>query len=127
RLEMLSRCCVLRHLVAPFGSIRLHPSNRARLKSRWDAAVYFLRSERKGDPERRALAGLGAGGDLAAVRLRDRGDDRKAEPDAAARARTRLVGAVEALEDPLRLLRRHPPARVLHLDQPRAVGGSSEA
>ena len=36
----------------------------------------------------------------AVVRVGDRGDDRQAEPDAAARARARRVDAVEALEDP---------------------------
>ena len=48
---------------------------------------------------------------LAAVRLGDRGDDREPEPDAAARAGARGVGAVEALEDVLELLRVHARAR----------------
>ena len=54
--------------------------------------------------------------DAAAVRLGDRGDDREAEPDAAARSRARLIGAVEALEHALAALlaqarARRPPPR----------------
>ena len=76
--------------------------------------------EREGDRERGPLAGHGRNRGGAAVRLGDRGDDRKAEADAAARPRSRGVGAVEALEDVLRCsssrpgpesARRSPPCR----------------
>ena len=57
--------------------------------------------------------------------LGDRGDDREPEPDAAARARARLVGAVEALEDALGVLRGEAGAGVLDLDHGGAVSRSS--
>ena len=59
------------------------------------------------DAEARALARLGHCAHRSAVRLRDSGDDRQPEPHAAARARTRRVGAVEALEDVRHLIRAH--------------------
>ena len=51
-------------------------------------------------------------GDRSAVRLGDGRDDRQAEADAAARARAGLVGTVEALERPRRLLLGQPGAGV---------------
>src|SRR5579862_7875912 len=59
--------------------------------------------------------------DAAAVRLRDGRDDRQAETDPAARSRARRIGAVEALEDALKLFVREPWAGVLNLDHGVAV------
>src|SRR5207248_1909606 len=53
--------------------------------------------------------------------LRDRSDDREAEPDAAAVARAGRVGAVEAPEDIVGLAGRETGAFVLDLDDGRAV------
>ncbi len=61
-------------------------------------------------------AGLRARRRRAAVRLGDGGDDREAEPDAAARARARGVGAVEALEHARDVLVAQPGPRVGDLD-----------
>ena len=61
-------------------------------------------------------AGRGLDLGAAAVRLGDRGDDREAEPGAAARARARRVGAPEPLEHARRVFGRHARAVVAHFD-----------
>src|SRR5205823_4683628 len=66
--------------------------------------------------EGRAAARLRSRADIAAVRAHDGGDDREPEADPAARPRSRRIGAVEALEDPLELIRGQARPVVLHLD-----------
>ncbi|HEV8251691.1 MAG TPA: hypothetical protein VGQ15_17100 [Gaiellaceae bacterium] len=80
-----------------------------------------LGRERDGYAERGSSAGDGLGGDAAAVRLRDRGDDRQAEADAAAPTRPRLIDAVEPLEDALGLLGGQARAGVGDLNERAAV------
>ena len=79
------------------------------------------------EAEGRAPSDCRSNGDAAVVRGDDRRDDREPEADAAARARARRVGAVEALEDALGLLggpgpgpRRRPRARASSVE-PRAA------
>ena len=69
---------------------------------------------RPGDPdaECRARPGRGLHLGAAAVRLGDRGDDREAEPGAAARSRSRRVGAPEPFERARRVFGRHARAVV---------------
>src|SRR6266508_624145 len=61
-------------------------------------------------PEPRAVA------DGASVSLDHRANDRQPEPDTALAPRPRTVGAVETLEDPVRLSGRHAGARVGDLE-----------
>ena len=109
-------------------ALEAHPRLRVGLQGRWSASgpsvalprsFPFVRVSNHGGvtqsasgstiAKSRPAARLRAHRDRAAVGLRDRGDDREAEADAAAGARARAVGAVEALEDALELARRACP------------------
>ena len=73
---------------------------------------------RKVAPSPGAVSSFG----VAAVGLGDRGDDRKPEAGAAARARARRIGTPEPFERARRLLVVHAGAVVAHLDDRLVVG-----
>ena len=80
--------------------------------------------EREAHPEDRAASRPRPVHDRASVRLDEGTDDREAETNATLAPRTRAVDAVEALEDPVRLLGRHARALVRDLEHGPLVLGS---
>src|SRR5438270_13606581 len=71
-----------------------------------------LELQRQGDGEDRSLTGTGRHRDPASVRLDDGRGDGEPEAGTAARPGPRGVASVEALEDPVGILRRKPWAPV---------------
>src|SRR5438874_322734 len=118
-----SPSCAMSTSCPSLRRLRRRPSAMARSSSMTRIRAISL-CRRKKDAEGAAFAEAGVQLDLAAVCLDDFLGDGEAQAGALGLARKQVVAAVEALEDPLPILRADPGAVVLHLDGHGAAGFS---